>query len=111
MRAANRAKNIDDHKHDSVSKSKDGKGEWKKELASNSEAAVSRPSSCHVPATHSSAYPIMSSTQRDWHAQMLYIRSVLTMVQIKADRDEIKNAGEDIKKLQKEAEELGKKKQ
>jgi len=31
---------IDHHKHDSIEKSKTGKGEWKPELASNSEQAV-----------------------------------------------------------------------
>ena len=32
---------IEKHKQDSVEKAKEGKGEWKGELASNSEAAVS----------------------------------------------------------------------
>ena len=32
---------IDKHKSESVDNAKEGKGEWKKELASNSEAAVS----------------------------------------------------------------------
>ncbi|CAF9929412.1 MAG: hypothetical protein GOMPHAMPRED_005393 [Gomphillus americanus] len=31
---------IDKHKNDSVGKAQEGKGEWKKELASNSEAAI-----------------------------------------------------------------------
>ena len=37
---AERRSEIDKHKDESVSKAKDGKGEWKKELASSSEAAV-----------------------------------------------------------------------
>ncbi|KAL9027660.1 MAG: hypothetical protein Q9196_003848, partial [Gyalolechia fulgens] len=32
---------IDHHKNDQLNKQKDGKGHWKKELSSNSEAAVS----------------------------------------------------------------------
>ncbi|KAI4170093.1 MAG: hypothetical protein LQ343_005234 [Gyalolechia ehrenbergii] len=32
---------IDHHKHDQLNKQKDDKGHWKKELSSNSEAAVS----------------------------------------------------------------------
>ncbi|KAL8845883.1 MAG: hypothetical protein Q9221_008989 [Calogaya cf. arnoldii] len=31
---------IDHHKHDQLNKQKDGKGHWKKELSSNSEAAI-----------------------------------------------------------------------
>ncbi|KAL8865460.1 MAG: hypothetical protein Q9174_006872, partial [Haloplaca sp. 1 TL-2023] len=31
---------IDEHKHDQLDKQKEGKGHWKKELSSNSEAAV-----------------------------------------------------------------------
>lgn len=36
-----RAKHIDHHKSDSVEKAKTGKGEWKPELASSSEQAIS----------------------------------------------------------------------
>ncbi|KAI4116895.1 MAG: hypothetical protein LQ345_002755 [Seirophora villosa] len=54
---------IDHHKDDQIRKQQEGKGHWKGELSSNSEAAV------------------------------------------KADRDEISNAAEDIGKLQKETEE------
>ncbi|KAL9622583.1 MAG: hypothetical protein Q9160_003080 [Pyrenula sp. 1 TL-2023] len=35
-----REKHIDSHKHDSLNKQKDGKGEWKRELSSNSEQAI-----------------------------------------------------------------------
>lgn len=31
---------IDEHKHDQLRKQEEGKGHWKKELASNSESAV-----------------------------------------------------------------------
>jgi len=37
----NRASDIDRHKSDSVEKAKTGKGEWKPELASSSEQAIS----------------------------------------------------------------------
>lgn len=35
-----RKSKIDEHKHDQLNKQKEGKGHWKKELSSNSEAAV-----------------------------------------------------------------------
>lgn len=35
-----RAGEIDHHKNDQLQKQKEGKGHWKQELASNSEAAV-----------------------------------------------------------------------
>ena len=38
--AETRKKDIDSHKDDSVNKAKDGKGHWKRDLASQSEAAV-----------------------------------------------------------------------
>ena len=37
---AERRQEIDKHKDESVSKAKNGEGEWKRELASSSEAAV-----------------------------------------------------------------------
>lgn len=39
---------IDYHKEDQLKKQKEGKGHWKKELASNSESAVSDRSICDI---------------------------------------------------------------
>ena len=38
--AEDRKAKIDEHKHDQLSKQKEGKGHWKGELGSNSESAV-----------------------------------------------------------------------
>lgn len=48
MDEEDRKRAIDEHKHDQINKQKEGKGHWKRELASNSEGAVREINPAHT---------------------------------------------------------------
>ncbi|KAL8732953.1 MAG: hypothetical protein Q9181_003759 [Wetmoreana brouardii] len=82
---------IDHHKDDQLNKQKEGKGHWKPELSSNSEAAFK--------GVRVFGHELSWMDGLGWANVMLWN-------QIKADRDEINNVEDDISALQKETEQV-----
>ena len=89
---------LEEHKQSSLDKQKKGEGHWHEELASDAEAFVSR---------QSGPYRGCLGT---WNFDRGPVWFCLWYQQVKAERSEIKATGAEIDKLQKETNELLKKK-
>ncbi|KAK4996172.1 hypothetical protein LTR66_004145 [Elasticomyces elasticus] len=116
-----RAEEAEHHKQDQLQKQKEGKGQWKDELASDSESIV-RVARAHLPPSTSH----QSSLQRPfntavsiknsgiWYERILVADALtedfLVREQVKADRGEIDASEDTIKKLQEETAKLAQKK-
>ncbi|KAK4962307.1 hypothetical protein LTR28_004564 [Elasticomyces elasticus] len=116
-----RAEEAEHHKQDQLQKQKEGKGQWKDELASDSESIVRLTRAPSPPRYSPSIFLAMAfntavSTESPgiWYGEYPLQRALtedfLVREQVKADRGEIDASEDTIKKLQEETAKLAQKK-